>query len=200
MRRMILGLLIAISILSACHPSGLQQETVVPTVDGIPREVGTPTVDDTLMEVAALAVTPLPKYLLFVAPNPGESLTITEYKELAISLGWDATMPGICLSVSPGPLLEAGDTPTAEEWLGQMSLIVDDKVITEYHSLLKTDSLGGEWRDPTTQELIKKEPEGSPLRVCYAATLGVGQHTVTVVVEKSSGELATYTWTFALTE
>ena len=141
-----------------------------------------------------------PEYVGFVSPGSGESLSMAEYQALAPSLGWNASEPGICVSFFPIPLLEPGDTPTAKEWLSQVHLVIDDDIVTQYHSLLQTNSEGGRLVDPDTGELAWKEPDGSPLMVCYAASLGIGDHTATIVVAKTSGEQVTYTWSFAISE
>ena len=147
-----------------------------------------------------ITVTSLPNYLGVVVPGPGETYTIMEYQSLAPSLGWNATVPSVCFSITPFRFLEPGDAPTAEKWLAQVHLIVDDRIITEYHSLLKTNSEGSQLIDPETGETIWKEPAGSPLRSCYAAPLEIGQHIATLVVEKTSGEQETCTWSFTITE
>jgi hypothetical protein len=142
----------------------------------------------------------VPDYLMTLGPAPGAHYTLAEYEDLAASFGWGATVPGICFSVTPVLLLEPGDFPTAEEWLSRMYIIVDGKRITEYHSLLKTDTLGLGHRDPKTGEYLYQAPAGSPFRVCYAAALGIGTHTVTVVISKTSGEVASHSWSFYIVE
>jgi hypothetical protein len=128
------------------------------------------------------------------------SYTLSEYNNLAPSLLWNATDPGICFSMEPFPLLTPGDFPTVDEWLEQMYLIVDDKVISNHHSLLTVDLVGQKKIDPTTGDILYQEPDGSPLRICYAVPLGVGQHNVTLVVEKTTGEKVDYTWSFVIKE
>ncbi|MCP4539717.1 MAG: hypothetical protein GY832_21475 [Chloroflexi bacterium] len=90
---------------------------------------------------------------------------MAEYENLAPNMGWNAIVPGICLSIYPFKLLESGDSPTVKEWLAQMYLVVDSETITQHHSLLKTKSMGRDLVDPETGEVIWKEPDGSPLRV-----------------------------------
>lgn len=144
--------------------------------------------------------TQLPEYLPFVIPESGSRYSLCEYRELAPSLRWNATEPGVCVSISPIWLLEPGDFPTTQEWLAQMYLQIDDQVITEPHSLLETDSFGFELYDPETGKVVGREPDGTPFRVCYSVPLGPGLHTATLVVTKTSGEKVSYSWDFLIVE
>jgi len=150
--------------------------------------------------VESTAVEPLPEYLGFLKPGPGETYTLTEYENLAPTMWIGATEPGICFSIFVSIFMEPGDFPTAEEWLKNVYLVVNTTLIPDYHSLLKLDSEGLIATDPKTGEIIWKEPSGSPLRVCYAVPLEIGQHTASIVVEKTSGEQITYTWPFTITK
>jgi hypothetical protein len=125
---------------------------------------------------------------------------MAEYRNLAPSLEWGATVPCVCIGVDPLGLLEPGDSPTTEEWLARIRLVVDGNTITEYHSNLMTDLLGKKVRDGETDELLFKTPPGSPFRICYAASLKVGLHMATFVVDKPSGEEWSYSWQFVITE
>jgi hypothetical protein len=143
---------------------------------------------------------PQPNYLGSLWPEPGETLSLSEYEALAPSLAWGATVPGICFGHQPLWLLVPGDFPTTEEWLDRVHLVVDRRKITEYHSIMMTDSEGAKMIDPGTDQALYKAPDGSPFGMCYAASLGVGRHTVTFVAKKTSGEEVTYTWQFTITE
>jgi hypothetical protein len=181
---LLLGLVI---ILGGCCSSMQHREGFTATK--------TPIVEPTI------AVTPPPEYLGLILPEPGSSYSVAEYETLAPTLGgWEATVPGICLGVRPFWLMEPGDFPTPDEWLARIHLIVDGGMITEYHSILMNDSFGSEGIDSETGEVLFKAPDGSPYGICYAATLGVGRHTVIFVAKKTSGEEATYTWQFRITE
>ena len=149
-----------------------------------------------------LAVTELsfPDHILAVIPEPGESYTLDEYQTLAPALRWNATEPSVCVSVAPAPLLIPGDFPTEREWLARVNLVIDNQLIENYHSLLKTNSLGLILRDPETGDILAEEPDGTPYRICYAAELIPGQHTVTLVIQTSLGEEDTYTWMFNIVE
>jgi hypothetical protein len=183
MRRLIWSLGVIVILTGCCSRQMKPTTTIIPTTE--------PTIP----------VTPLPEYLGMVLPEPGGVYSVTEYEALAPSLGgWGATVPGICLGVGPFWLLEPGDFPTTEEWLAQIHLVVDGRIITEYHSIEMTDSLGSESIDRETGEVLFKEPPGSPYEICYAASLEVGQHTATFVAQRTSGEEATYTWQFHITE
>ncbi|MGD8625851.1 MAG: hypothetical protein PVJ34_15040 [Anaerolineae bacterium] len=187
MRKLLVICFVLVAILSSCQFSHLGDSSTLSTTS-------TAEVEPT----ATIAA--MPEYIGFVSPHPGESLSMAEYKALAPSLGWNASEPGICVSLFPHPLMEPGDTPTAKEWLSQVHLLIDGDIITKYHSLLETNSEGGRLIDPDTGELVWKEPDGSPFGVCYAASLGIGYHTVTIVVEKTSGEQVSYAWSFAISE
>lgn len=188
MSRLALRVLIALVVLTSCQAAGHSDREDAPTETCAPFKTATP------------RVSPRPDYLLGIAPNAGEVLTVQEYERLAPSLGWDATLPSICLSIEPYPLMEPGNFPTAEEWLSRVSVTVDGRVIDTHHALLTTDRMGIQLSDPDTGELLKRAPDGSPFRLCYAATLGLGVHNVTLNVMKQPGEAATYTWSFELTE
>jgi len=135
-----------------------------------------------------------------LGPAPGEHYTLSEYENLAPSIGWGSDVPGICISVTPVLLLEPGDFPTAEEWLSRMYIIVDGKTITEPQSVLKTDTIGLGHQDPDTGEYVYKAPDGSPFGICYEVALGIGKHTATVVISKTSGALVSYSWPFYIVE
>jgi hypothetical protein len=206
----LLPLLATVFVLTSCLSPQPGQVEQVPSVGGSaatgsevaipPPTVSTGVAEPSTTALPPAAITPLPDYLWAVVPDPGERLTIAQYEKLAPSLGWNATAPGVCVSIAPRRFMEPGDFPSAEEWLAQVHLSVDDRLIAEHHSLLKTDSKGAWLEDPETGSLIWKEPDGSPLRVCYAATLGAGQHIVELVVVKTSGESVVYKWFFVLTE
>jgi hypothetical protein len=95
---------VTISLLAACHPS-----TGHSTLQFTPRATGLPATGVTM------TVMPLPDYLGVVVPRAGESYTTAEYEGLAPSLGWNATVPGICFSIAPHRFIEPGDFSTAEE-------------------------------------------------------------------------------------
>jgi hypothetical protein len=98
--------------------------------------------------------------------------------------------------------MEPGDHfDSGPQWVrDRVYLIVDDQVIKTYHKLVETDSTGGEGISSDTGEVIWKAPDGDPFNVCYKVVLGVGLHTATIVIEKTSGEQETFTWQFRITE
>jgi hypothetical protein len=144
----------------------------------------------------------MPSYLKEAAPGPMESYTLTEYEGLATSLHWGATRPAICVSIWATPFMEPGDFfGGARQWVeDRVYLIVDDVAITKVHRLVPTDSMGGEKIDPETGKVVWRAPDGSPMDICYEASLDVGVHSATLVVEKTSGEQVSYTWEFRITE
>jgi hypothetical protein len=151
---------------------------------------------------ATIVTTPLPPYLGLVKPEPGKSYTLTEYKNLAPSTGWGATDPGICAVISPIPLMEPGDFfDSGARWIrDHVQLTVDDKTLTNTPIMFLTDSLGSEGIDPQTNQTIWKEPNGAPFAICYTVRLDVGVHTAKILIDKTSGERATYTWQFRITD
>ncbi len=143
---------------------------------------------------------PWPVYLSAIRPAPGKSYTVEEYEDLALSyVGGEARVPGICFTVYPASLVEPGDFLTAEQFLGRVSLVVDGQTKRFHHSLFKTDYPAVPISDPETSQVIAQIPEGSPLSVCYAASLGAGVHTATVAISRTSGVEETYTWQFIIT-
>jgi hypothetical protein len=151
---------------------------------------------------AALVMTSLPSYLKSVIPEPGKSYTVAEYETLATSQFWEAEEPAVCIYIWADSFVEPGDFfGSARHWVeNRVHIVIDDTTITEVHSLVPTDSKGGELIDPKTGKVISRDPDGSPMIVCYAAQLDVGVHTATLMIEKTSGEQATYTWQFRITE
>lgn len=204
MKRKLVWLLAIVVVLVNCRACRNDGHTSTPHIDSSPTAESTlaATTEPTAVATAtpAIPVESLTEYLWFVVPVPGESYTVSEYENLAPSLGWNATLPGICFPISFFWLVEPGDLYTLREWLNRVHLVVDDVIITEYHSLLEQDTLGGVAIDPETGETISKVPDGDPAMVCYAIPLDVGQHTATITVEKTSGEQLSYSWSFVITE
>ena len=190
-------------ILASCHSAEFEEVDLVPngaTGSDIQATIVVTLPIDAPIAKVTRPLTPFPDYLL-VYPKPSSNYTMAEYEILAPSLGWGSTVPGICAIISPENFLEPGDFPqTAEEWLAQVHLVVDDTVIAEFHSLFLTDHEGITMFDRKTGAPVWKEPPGSPLRVCYEVPLEVGEHLVSIVVEKTFGEQSPYTWSFTITE
>lgn len=196
--RSVLAALIILLVLGGCQPelhptSTPVSETPLPATPTF-TVATTPTVGSTV-DISSVS-----EYLK-AWPAPGKTYSITDYQKLAPSLQWGATVPGICVYVWPFPFLDPGDFPTTEEWLDRIRLVVDSESITEYHSILMTDSFGREITvDTETDKLHYREPDGSPYSICYAVSLGIGRHAVAFAVEKSHGEEIAVTWEFTLVE
>lgn len=197
MKHLSLSILVLV-IVTGCTNVRVEHTAVSNPPNAPVQESTTPTA--TLFVAPTIIVTPYPKYVGVSVPEPGKSYTVDEYKALAPSLGWNATLPGICISIWPWSLLETGDFPTTEEWLARMYLVIDDQVISEYHSLLMTKSEGRWGFAPETKEKLWQEPPGSPLCVCYATSLDIGVHTATITIKKTSGSEVSHSWQFAITE
>ena len=141
----------------------------------------------------------LPQYLGFVLPEINSTYSTSQYAGLAPSLGgWGATEPGVCFSIWAYFFIEDGDAPTTEEWLSRISFFVDDQEIIKYQSLLTMDTQGRVKTDPGSQEVIWKEPNGSPFGLCYAIELGPGDHVARMRVEKRSGTFVEFSWFFKI--
>ena len=137
----------------------------------------------------------LPRYLLTVLPWPGETLTLTEYNSLATNHSLvRTTPPSICLWIDP--IVEPGDFfETYVDWLQQAELSIDGEVIPEYDELTAADTDGHDifFDDGSgTPTRVAHAPAGVPFFVCYAATLEMGQHTVTFSYNTSSGKTINY--------
>ena len=126
---------------------------------------------------------------------------MVEYESYTEALGIEGACIWVGLWPATSTLMEPGDFfNSPEEWLlSHVSLVVDDTTVTEYHSLMTGDTIGGKKRDPETGETIWKSPDGIPLGVCYEVPLEPGLHTSTLVIERTSGEQVTYTWQFGIT-
>jgi hypothetical protein len=153
-------------------------------------------------DMAIATAAPLPIYLLWTFPEPGEIYSMAEYEGYTESLGVERACIWVGLWPATSILIEPGDFfSSPEEWLlSYVSLVVDNTTVTEYHYLTTGATIGGKKIDPETGETIWKSPDGIPLSVCYEAPLESGLHTSTLVIEKTSGEQVTYTWQFGITE
>jgi hypothetical protein len=143
--------------------------------------------------------TPTASFLGYVLPEPGSSYTIAEYNKL-VTFSSDIADPSICFSIDSMGLMEKGDFPTMEQFLSWIYIEVDDVRISQYSSLWITSLEGGVAYDRFTNEILWKEPDGSPYRLCYAVDLGPGIHTATIFVEKSAEKRESYMWSFEITE
>jgi hypothetical protein len=193
-------------------PTQIPSPTIAPTFTPTPSLIIPPTTIPTFIPTQTsypiiatrtnptIAVTPLPNYLWGISPGPGTTYSIEEYKILAPSKGWGATLPCICFIIFPVHFMEPDDFPTADEWISNnVKLIIDQMEIDDYHALFLTNLLGGTNIDSETGEIIWKAPDGEPLRVCYALPLELGFHKGTIIVEKTSGEQISYSWKFEIT-
>jgi hypothetical protein len=177
-------------------PTQIPSPTFAPTF----TPTTTPTFIPTQTPYPTIAVTPLPYYFWGISPGPDTTYSIEEYKILAPSKGWGASLPGICFIIFPVHFMEPGDFPTADEWISNnVKLIINQMEIDDYHALFLTNLLGGTNIDSETGEIIWKAPDGEPLRVCYAVPLEPGFHNGTIIVEKTSGKQISYSWKFEIT-
>ena len=142
---------------------------------------------------------PIPEFLGFVVPSSGEILTLEQYNDIAPLLGWGVSDPGICFSIGPGVLAEAGDFYYQEEdWAKKVSLFVNGELKNERPFIYHTDMPDVSQSDSTTGEIIWNVP--FDFGICYKVELSPGHHVARILVTKSSGEESEYLWTFLITE
>ena len=150
---------------------------------------------------------PIPSYLTFVYPNPKSDVRQTEYDSYAISTGWDASKPGICLGYDPVEIFEEGEFPTQREvidWIsirvdGISNLVIDGELAFDSSEITfyPTDEYG---EVDFEGDPISIVPGGSPYRLCYAAPLGPGHHVVGLTVKNGDVLKGAYSWSFQIVE
>jgi len=146
-----------------------------------------------------IVVEPLPVYLGFTLPEPGRKYAVKMYEMEVKKV--DLTEPGICMSFSPDPMMEAGDFLSQQELLARLSLEVNGHLIDEIYSVLATDLPPQPGPiDPESGEPIFVVPGGSPYQICFAANLKAGLQKVTFIARKTSGDELRYTWSFYLVD
>ncbi len=149
----------------------------------------------------------LPPYLTFVKPRPKSTLNQKEYNSYALSTGWDASKPGICLGFRPIDLVVEGEFPSQEElidWISidvgeLLNLSVDGSLIHDSSEII-TYPVDEEGEVDFDGEPIAIVPWGSPYGLCYAAALGPGYHVVELTVKNGDQLKGEYSWSFQIIE
>lgn len=142
----------------------------------------------------------LPDYIARILPEHNGQYSLSEYEQLAKNTSWGINSAGICISVEAAPLMEPGDFLTAKEFIDRISIRIDDSLIAEPSSILHFEIAGIEKRDPVSDEIVWKAPDGFPAGICYEKELSIGQHFGEVLIQRSSGEEVKYNWSFVITE
>lgn len=148
---------------------------------------------------------PLPPFLHLVAPAPETTYRIGSYalgehyppEEVSPAEG---SQNRICIQINPRPLLEPGDHFVFSAKYGDF---LPDRINGYLNGTkLKRDEgvttvMGTDYLQDKNGHIIA-EAEG-PQVVCWLAELDIGQHNFIVEIEKTSGEIVSYGWSFALT-
>ena len=148
---------------------------------------------------------PLPEYLNFVAPEPKSSYPIDSYKmgEHYPSIAHPAPLMGqnrVCIQLTGESLLEPGDFFTEYPKVGEflpdrVKGYVDGKLAEKDEEIR---IILGESRLLDEGKVIASAP--GPQIICWPIELKVGAHYATIEINKTSGEVVSYSWTFELTE
>lgn len=149
---------------------------------------------------------PLPSFLQFVAPAPQtthklEAYAIGEHYPPEEASAAEGIENRICVQIKPSPLLEPGDYFVFSEkygdflpnrvtgYLNGVEIKRDEGV----NSIMGTSYLWDE------NGRIVAEAIG-PQIICWLAELDAGQHVFVIEIEKTSGEIVSYGWSFILTK
>ncbi len=155
--------------------------------------------------VLTIETAPLPEYLGYVFPEPQSTVDLgndrynDKFKEELNTIHFGPTEPSICLGVDSAPLMDIGDTPSTDEFLEQMRLIVDGQTITEPNFFEGYDSFGEEWYSEDGDFLFRT-PDGMAFNVCWQGPLNSGVHIVDYVFTRTSGVEEMYSWSFEIVD
>jgi hypothetical protein len=154
--------------------------------------------NNSVIDITSIPIEPeiQPPYIVKTWPEPGQSVTIEDYKTL---LWFDATEPGICVVFDPFALVEKGEFLSTEDYLTRFRLEVDDITIDELHYVFLPDTEGYDGPpDPETGEPMYHVPDGWPYYLCFSVHLNEGRHNATVIGRRTSGDEILYSWWFVL--
>jgi hypothetical protein len=149
---------------------------------------------------------PLPAYLRLVSPDPQAVVLLTTYQSGEHYPGNVGPDPmnarnGICTEVLPEPLLEPGDffaeRPNRGEYLpDRISAYLDGTKLNlngEVVTVLGVHHLWDEDNGIVAQAI-------GPQVMCRLAEVEPGTHTASIEIQKTSGQIASYTWSFEIIE
>ena len=146
---------------------------------------------------------PLPDYLWTVFPEPGRTVSVTQYLEESQPLLFPtgSIKPQVCISVRFQPLMDRGDSfENVSEWLPRLQLTINgDRQGRPV--IAQTRDLGCESpRDPETGELLDQVPDCLGALLCYDNEFATEPHVVQAEISRTSGTVERYRWWFIVTE
>lgn len=144
---------------------------------------------------------PLPDFLTIVFPEPSATYTLAEFEALTEKYGSMVASGEVFFDVHMEPLIEEGDFfDTVNEFFPRISVKIDGQLYTEPKDFIRTDESQQRYIDSETGEALYQLPAGRPFSLYYPMEDTPGLHTVEVEIRKTSGEVASYSWSFLLTE
>lgn len=144
---------------------------------------------------------PLPDFLTIVFPEPSATYTLADFEALTKKYGSVVASGEVFFDVHMEPLIEEGDFfDTVNEFFPRISVKIDGQLYTEPKDFIRTDESQQRYIDPETGEALYQLPAGRPFGLYYPMEHNPGLHTVEVEIRKTSGEIASYSWSFLLTE
>jgi len=150
---------------------------------------------------------PLPAFLSFVAPAPQTEYSVEEYNQgqhypKDVFAAPKDTEHRICTQLSTWTLLEPGDffeeyRDEGEFFPDRVSAYVDGEEVAKDEMIITMLGAGDRLID-RDGKVIAAAP--GPQRICWVVPLKAGEHWAMIAVEKTSGEIVRYSWTFQLTD
>lgn len=192
MRNWYMTLGIITMLLGACTPTPAEPLEVTRFVDK--SAYSTPT------RIVLPTQIPLPDFLYYVFPEPGETYSLDEFAELIENFGTLPVSGEVFFDVRMESLVEEGDDfDSVDDFVPRVSVKIDDRLFSEPHGMTRTDASPTTFVDPDTGGVFQI-PGGAPFRLYYTMAREPGLHTVEVEIRRTSGEVVNYTWSFVLTE
>ena len=152
---------------------------------------------------STIKVADFPDYIRWVFPEPGSKYNIESeaYLNILDRIRYQSLEPSICVDVSSYELMERGDMPSIEDFVGQMYLMIDGEKNTKPNHVGFPEIFGQVYTDSVTGEFLFRTPDGEDFLVCWQVELDTpGIYTVTHVFVKSSGAKEEYSWSFMIKE
>lgn len=153
-------------------------------------------------QVTAVETESAPLYIDSVWPDSGTHISLSEYNDgWLFSIEQENGIPSTCAEFWIELLVEPGDFLSQEEIMSRFSLEIDDQLIERPDNVLFSDTAGSDGpENPETGLPEYRVPPGSPFFVCFTTPLEPGEHTATIIANKTSGEELRYTWSFVLSD
>ena len=157
-----------------------------------------------------LTPAPLPGFLARVYPAPNEVLSIENLGfEIDTQHPAPTVIPGVCIELVAGLLIEVGDEGLdSEDFIDRSTLLIDEEPIsTNYRPfvisngldavrVMETNEAGEIVRDENGLAVLGPMNAGGPFYICWKASLGIGLHDVDYSIVTSSGHVFRYRWQF----